>query len=132
VGNRSQILNVATGTVIIAEAASRTLDTAAFGGSGRSNQSSGESHFDLPDLDSDEAYSAFTPGVEGYIAFVLNPGFNEFYGWLRVTLTNDGSPGIIHDWAYSSDEGFTVGQVPEAGAALLGGLGVLMLLRRRR
>ena len=132
VSNRSQILNVALGTVIIDEAVSRTLGTAAFGGSGRSNQSTGESHFDIPDLDSDPAYSAFTPGVEGYIAFVLNPGIEEFYGWLRVTLKNDGTVGTIHDWAYSSDENFTVGQVPEPAAALLGGIGLLLLLRRRR
>jgi hypothetical protein len=132
VGNRSQILNVAMGTVIVDEANSRTLATAAFGGSGRSNQSSGDSHFDTPTLDADPAYSAFTPGVEGYIAFVLNPGVNEFYGWLRVTLKNNGTVGTIHDWAYSSDAGFTVGLIPEPRAALLGGLGMLMLLRRRR
>jgi hypothetical protein len=132
VSNRSQILNVVQGTVIIDEAVSRTLGTAAFGGSGRSNQSTGDSHFDIPDLDSDPAYSAFTPGAEGYIAFVLNPGIDEFYGWLRVTLTNDGTVGTIHDWAYSSDSGFTVGQVPEPAAALIGSLGLLMLLRRRR
>jgi hypothetical protein len=131
VSNRSQILNVAQGTVIIDEALSRTLATAAFGGSGRSNQSTGDSHFDIPELDG-ATYSAFTPGVEGYIAFVLNPGVNVFYGWLRVTLTNDGTVGTIHDWAYSSDSGFTVGQIPEPRAALIGGIGMLMLLRRRR
>lgn len=131
VGNRSQILNVAQGTVIIDEAAARTPDTAAFGGSGRSNQSTGDSHFDTPDLDG-ATYSAFTPDVEGYIAFVLNPGIDQFYGWLRVTLQNDGTVGTIHDWAYSNDSGFTVGQIPEPAAVMLGGLGLLTLLRRRR
>jgi hypothetical protein len=135
VGKRSQILNVTMGTVIVTEATSRTLTTAAFGGSGRSNQSSGDSHFDTPVLDADPAYAAFTPGEQGYIAFVLNPGANEVYGWLRVTLDYnlaDGSQGMVHDWAYSDEAGFTVGQIPEPGAALLGGLGLLMLLRRRR
>lgn len=134
VSNRSQILNVAYGTVIEDEAAARTLgvEAASFGGSGRPNNGAGSSHFDIPTLNSDPAYSAFTPGEQGYIAFVLNPGAEQLYGWMRVTLTNDGTPGTIHDWAISSDEGFTVGMIPEPTTALLGGIGMLLLLRRRR
>jgi len=131
VSNRSQILNVTLGTVIIAEADLRTLGTAAFGGSGQSNQSTGTSHFNAPTIN-DPAYSAFTPGVEGYIAFVLVLNDTDYYGWMRVTLTNDGTPGTIHNWAYSTDPNFTVGMIPEPSAALLGGLGLLALLRRRR
>jgi hypothetical protein len=131
VSNRAQILNVASGTVISSEAASRTLGSASFGGSGRSNQSGGESHFDTPDLDG-ATYSAFMPGDQGYIAFVLNPGVGQQYGWMRVTLNDDGTPGTIHDWAISSDSTFTVGMIPEPGVALLGSLGMLLLLRRRR
>lgn len=63
---------------------------------------------------------------------MLNPGAEQLYGWMRVTLTNDGTPGIIHDWALSSDANFTVGMIPEPSVALLGGIGMLCLLRRRR
>ena len=131
VSNRSQILNVVTGTVIESEAAARTLGINSYGGSGRSNGGTGESHFDTPDLDG-PTYSAFSPGSEGYIAFVLNPGGSEQYGWMRVTLENDGSAGTIHDWAYSDDITFTVGQVPEPGSLILVLLGSFGLFRRRR
>jgi len=131
VGNRSQILNVAFGTVIKDEADTRTLATPSFGGSGTSNQMSGVSHFVTPSLN-DSTYSAFAPGQEGYIAFVLNPGSEQLYGWMRVTLTNDGTPGTIHDWAFSNQTGFTVGMIPEPSTALAGLLLTAGLLRRRR
>jgi hypothetical protein len=133
VSSNSQILNVAEGTMIQDEAAARTLgiEASSFGGSGTSNESSGSSHFNPPTID-DPAYSAFTPGEQGYIAFVLNPGPGQLYGWMRVTLTNNGTPGTIHDWALSSDENFTVGMIPEPSIALLGGMLLLLLLRRRR
>lgn len=131
VTNRSQILNVMPGTVISAVTAARTLGTASFGGSGTSNQSAGTSHFDAPTIDNN-AYSSFTPGNESYFALVLNPGAAQLYGWMRVTLTNDGTPGTIHDWALSSDGNFTVSMVPEPSIALLGGIGMLLMLRRRR
>lgn len=65
VTNRSQILNVAVGTVIEDEATARTLgiEASSFGGSGSSNQSSGSSHFNIPTIN-DPAYSAFTPGMK--------------------------------------------------------------------
>ena len=135
VAQSSQILNVATGTDIQSEAASRTLGVNAYGGSGRPNGGSGESHFDTPDLNSNPAYSAFTPGTEGYIAFSLDTdgnGTDDQFGWMRVTLTNDGTPGTIHDWAYSDEAGFTVGQIPEPSSLLLVLLGSLGLLRRKR
>ena len=130
VGSRSQILNVAADTVISTEAGSRTLAVDVvddvYGGSGRSNGSPGSSHFDTPTVDLNPAYSAFTPGAQGYIAFVLNPGAGEQYGWMRVTLTNDGTSGTIHEWAYSDELNFEVGQIPEPSTlALLGGLAAL-------
>lgn len=131
VSNRSQILNVLPGTVISTEALTRTLASPAYGGSGKSNQSTGTSHFDAPTIN-DPDYAEFAAGQEGYIAFVLDPGAGSQYGWMRVTLTNDGTPGTIHDWALSSDVNFVVGMIPEPTTALLGGLGVLLLLRRRR
>ena len=127
----SQILNVAFGTDIQAAAADRALAITSLGGSGRPEGGTGESHFDTPDLDG-ATYSAFTPGAEGYIAFVVDiEGVNN-YGWMRVTLNDDGSVGTIHDWAYSTDAGFTVGQIPEPGTLVLILLGSLALLRRKR
>lgn len=133
VSNRSQILNVSAGTIISAEEAGRTLGLNSYGGSGRSNGAPGSSHFDTPVIDANPAYSAFSSGNQGYIAFVLNPGVSEQYGWMSVTLTNDGSPGTIHEWAYSDEASFEVGQVPEPSTSLLCGLfAMLALLNRRR
>lgn len=74
----------------------------------------------------------FVNGTEGFIAFVLDPGTpGEQYGWVRVTLNNDGTEGIIHDWAYAPDM-ILVGMVPEPSALLLLTFGGLALLRRRR
>ena len=141
VDNRSRILNVAYGTVIEAESASRTLGVNAFGGSGKSNGGSGESHFEVPSV-AGPVYSAFTPGTsssgqQGYIAFTLATGSGTQYGWMRVTLDNDGTNnggnfGTIHDWAYSDETTFTVGAIPEPGAFALALLGATGLLRRRR
>ena len=132
VGNRSQILNVSDGTVISTAAASRTVGTDTYGGSGRSNQSTGSSHFDTPTV-GPPAYSAFTPGVAGYIAFVLNPGTEaQQYGWINVTLTNDGTEGTIHAWAYSDEESFTVAQIPEPNAATALVIAAALAASRRR
>jgi hypothetical protein len=132
VGNRAQILNVAAGTEISSAAVAQTVGTSNFGGSGHTNGTPGTSHFGTPTVDVDPRYSAFTPGVQGYIAFVLNPDTSPRYGWMSVTLTNNGTPGSIHEWAFSDSPTFTVAQVPESRAALFGGLGLLVLLRRRR
>lgn len=133
VDNRSQILQVVDGTVLSTEAAARTLGIGSedFGGSGRSNGSAGESHFDAPSI-AGSTYSAFTPGQQGSIAFVLNPGSGEQYGWMSVTLTDDGTPGTIHEWAFSDDASFQVGQIPEPGCLILLLVGGTTLLRRRR
>ena len=68
---------------------------------------------------------------EGYIAFVLNPGPNELYGWIRVSLSDDGSTGAIHDWAYS-DSAIMVGEVPEPGSLVLLFAGAALAFRRVR
>jgi MYXO-CTERM domain-containing protein len=45
---------------------------------------------------------------------------------------NDGV-GLLHEWAFeNTGAAIQVAAVPESGAALLGGLGVILLLRRRR
>ena len=77
----------------------------------------------------------FESGTAGYIGFVLNPGVEHYYGWMRLTLNDDGATGTIHGWAWeTSGDAITVGAVPEPShAALLIGLGVsfFMLTRRR-
>ena len=76
------------------------------------------------------ATDQFTNGGTGYIAFVLNPGPSQQYGWMQVTLSDDGSAGTIHRWAYSDDP-ILVG-VPEPSALALLGLGACALMCRRR
>lgn len=136
VSNTSQILDVSFGVEISTAASTRTLglnvSEGTYGGSGRPNGSSGSSHFDTPIVDSDPNYSAFSSGQQGYIAFVLDPGAGETYGWMSVTLNNDGTAGSIHSFAFSDETNFQVGQVPEPSIALLLGLASLMTFRRRR
>lgn len=70
---------------------------------------------------------------EGYIGFVLNQDTTPLYGWMRVSLSDDGSTGLIHEWAYTDDvAGIQVGQVPEPNSLLLLLLGAAGLLRRSR
>jgi hypothetical protein len=109
---------------------STPLSVADFGGSGYgvgggSGVSTSGDHMGTND-------DQFSSGTIGYIGFVLDPGtLNEQYGWLRVTLNNDGTPGIIHDWAYSPDP-IAVGAIPEPSAASLLALAALVFFRRRR
>ena len=81
-------------------------------------------------------FPPFTAGQSGYIGFsmVPNAGGAPLYGWIQVTLQNDGStPGLNHAWAFEdSGAPIQVGAVPEPGAAMLPFLGVLGLLVRRK
>ena len=77
----------------------------------------------------------FDSGTSGYIGFILNPGVDNYYGWMQLTLNDDGTTGTIQQWAWdTSGAEITVGAVPEpSNAALLFGLGVsFFILRRRR
>ncbi|NNM28808.1 MAG: hypothetical protein HKO57_04760 [Akkermansiaceae bacterium] len=77
----------------------------------------------------------FTSGVEGYIGFRLNPSSENYNGWMRVTLKDDGSTGVIHDWAWDSMGGsILVGLIPEPSAAGVAGFLLLTcaLVQRRR
>ena len=106
------------------------LTTASIGGSG-TGDSGGLDGTPDPTHMGATAGDQFESGTVGYIAFVLDPGASEQYGWIRVTLSDDGSTGLIHDWAYS-DVAIEVGQIPEPGSVALLGVGVLGLMRRRR
>jgi hypothetical protein len=60
----------------------------------------------------------FVSGVTGYIGFRLFTNENDgpFYGWMKVVLTNNGTTGLIREWAYEdSGNAITVGAgaVPE-------------------
>lgn len=127
--NLSRMLWVAEGTLVdAASVAANTLTLGGFGGSGQANGSAvGESHFGVgPDF--------FTSGSLGFIAFVLNPDTTPQYGWMKVTLDSGGGPGVIHEWAYSSDS-IVVGEViPEPSVLWLcgGALAGLLTFGRNR
>jgi hypothetical protein len=73
----------------------------------------------------------------GYIGFRIHPGSftvnapaTTIYGWMLVTLQDDGSAGTIHSWAWdTSGDPITV---PEPGTTALFGLCALTILLRRR
>ena len=106
------------------------LATASFGGSGTgagggSGVSTSENHMGTN-------AEQFQSGTQGYLAFVLDPGTPEqTYGWMLVTLNDNGSPGMIHEFALS-DTPFSVGAIPEPGTGILGLLSLLAVLRRKR
>jgi hypothetical protein len=74
----------------------------------------------------------------GYIGFRILPASfsanapgTTIYGWMHVTLQDDGGAGTIHSWAWETS-GAPI-TIPEPGFTVLLGLGALtMLLRRRR
>ena len=78
----------------------------------------------------------FISGNEGYIGFKLTTDSSEgpFYGWMRVVLANDGTTGLIRDWAYdNSGAPITVGAVPEPSAiTLTAACAAGFAMRRRR
>ena len=78
----------------------------------------------------------FVSGSEGFIGFKLttNGGSGPYFGWMRLTLSNTGSGGVIHEWAYEdSGTAITVGAIPEPSALALwiAGTGCLILRRKR-
>ena len=85
---------------------------------------------------SDHMGSEFTNGVAGYFGFQIYDGVGDYYfGWMRVTFFDDGSTGVLHEWAWdTSGAAIQVGAVPEPGSLglLALGAGSLLVLRRRR
>jgi hypothetical protein len=78
----------------------------------------------------------FVSGTSGCIAFVLNfeGDLNNYYGWMMLTLNDDGSSGTIHTWAWETSGGsIEVGVVPEpCNSALFFGMGVVFFFCSRR
>lgn len=77
----------------------------------------------------------FIDGTPGYLGFAYQmaegPSFGGTgirYGWMRLTLTESGGTGMIHEWAYEGSDAvgasIEVGVIPEAAACALG-LGAL-------
>ena len=79
----------------------------------------------------------FHDGVDGYLAFefTTNGNAGPYFGWIRLSLTNNTAGALIRDWVYdNSGSGIAAGvSAPEPGSAvlLLMGMGVLGLRRRR-
>jgi len=99
-----------------------TVSTA-FGGSGFPNQHIGAGP------------NQFTNAVSGYFGIVLDPGASPLYGWVKVTLDNSGTPGIIESWAFETTPNtpLQVGVIPEPGTPLLllAAAGSALFRRRR-
>ena len=114
-----QIVNLAPGTVI---------------GSG-SGFAAGESGSSTHVGAAANQFQSGTPGLIGFV-FETTAGGPDYYGWLRMTVSNTG-PGSIADWAYESTAGAPVQAgitaVPEPAALAVGllCLGAAMLRRRR-
>lgn len=106
------------------------LATPSFGGSGTG--SGGGSGVSTSGDHMGAALEQFQAGQQEYIGFVLDPGTaSESYGWILVTFNDDGSDGIIHEFAFS-DTPLNVGAVPEPSTGILGLIGMMMLFRRKR
>jgi hypothetical protein len=105
------------------------LTTPAYGGSGTGSGGGGGistsgNHLGLN-------AGQFQSGQQGYIGFVLDQTTTPTYGWMSVTLNNDGTEGVIHSFAFS-DEPLDVGAIPEPSTCLLTLVGLAALTRRRR
>ncbi|MEI6605473.1 MAG: hypothetical protein WCP35_09195 [Verrucomicrobiota bacterium] len=62
--------------------------------------------------------SQFTDGQAAYIGFQLTRNNTVNYGWMQVTLTRDGSNGLIQDWAYdTTGSAILAGATGNVGAA---------------
>ena len=136
--NLSAIHNVEAGSIINggpitpepATGISTILGIADFGGSGTG--SGGGLDGTLTETHMGPADNQFETETSGFIAFVLDPGTpTQTFGWISVSLSNDGTTGFIREWAYS-DSPLEVGAIPEPGTFSLVMIAGLALLRRRR
>jgi len=113
-GNTDPVENLTFGTIV----GPGSVTANDFGGSGGTI-----SHF-----------PPFTNGISGYIGFTLETsGLTTAYGWMRVTLQNDNTAGVIHGWAYQDNgQPIPAGVIPEPSHAMLTCLGLAALALRRR
>ena len=79
----------------------------------------------------------FQDGVDGYLGFkfTTNSALGPYYGWMRLSLTNNTPGALVKDWAYDNTGAGIIagntGVAPEPGAALLLLAGCASLLLRR-
>ena len=116
VGNFDAAKNSAYNDTIDGSSASYSTG---FGGSGSPNSHLGG------------GVNQFPEGSKGFLGFSLDIGGNTHYGFMEVTLTNNGS-GIIHSWSYEDVPNTAIVVVPEPSISLLGVIGLAALFRRRR
>ena len=79
-------------------------------------------------------FATFVSGTPGYVGFsVVLADSTLAYGWARVTLQDDNTPGVIHEWAYEADgSSIRIAQtIPEPSHSLLMLLGLATLTLRR-
>ncbi|BCX49622.1 hypothetical protein HAHE_35300 [Haloferula helveola] len=122
--NFSAVHNLEAGTLVngASTGTSQPLAAPTFGGSGAYPA---DPHMGASALQ-------FVNGADGYIGFVLDEGSSPLYGWMLVQFHDDGTPGLIKEWAYS-DSPIEIGQIPEPHpAALLTFAACTVLLRRYR
>jgi hypothetical protein len=60
----------------------------------------------------------FVDGQSAYMGFKLFQSGSSFYGWMQLTLTSNGSTGVIQNWAYdNSGAAIRAGALADVGAA---------------
>jgi len=112
--NNDPIVNLGLGAIIDGSSPTGT----GFGASGITS-----SHF-----------ATFTSGTSGYIGFKITLSDNTpAHGWARVTLQDDNTPGVIHEWAFENTGAeIRIGEIPEPGTMILSILSLTSMLFRRR
>jgi len=103
-----------------------------FGGSGFPNE-----HIGSGTEAANTAANMFTNSTAGYFGFVLDAETaSPLYGWMKVTLDNTGSTGLINEWAFETTPStpIVVGAIPEPSAFVLlfGVIGAALLRRQRK
>ena len=79
-------------------------------------------------------FPSFLSGTAGFIGFQLKlDDATLVNGWIEVTLQDDDTPGVIHQWAFEdSGASIRVGQIPEPSQTVLSLFGLTLLALRRR
>ena len=104
-----------------------------------------DSGFTIPSYNSPPAFhsfriysnqqpSAWSNGDRSYLGFRDTDGQGaHYYGWVDLSISEDGSRAIIHSWAYEStpNKGILAGAIPEPGFTALGTTALAVAAARR-